>query len=203
MLNNESKKILSFIREFNIRTYKALSDFSDCSICGLCCKIMDVPLIDTDIKTLINKLGIEKKRFLQGYTQKNLKNPISKIIMKQPCKFLENNTCKIYKDRPATCKNYPVYLYPGSPPYFRIEALEWCMLSTNFFNGFIEFSSKYQPEVLKRKGILDDFKTEGENVIIKEIPFVYFYKYIIWLESKSEKDFFKRIKKFDNKYRKR
>ena len=203
MNNNELKKLLKFVSNFNNRTHKVLSDFADCSICGLCCKIIDVPLIGMDINKIIKSLEIEKNKFLQEYTQKSPKIPISKIIMQQPCRFLCKNKCKIYKFRPKTCKDYPIYLYPGNPPYFRIEALGWCMLSTNFFNGFIEFSSKYQPDFLKKKGLIDDLETKGENVIIKEIPFVYIYKYIIWLESKNEKSFFENLEKFDKRYRKK
>ncbi len=66
-------------------------DFSDCSICNLCCIDGALYLYESDIKKISKYLKISPKSLVEKYTKYNLKTGEIKIDM--PCSFLKNNKC--------------------------------------------------------------------------------------------------------------
>jgi len=199
------EEIMKFCKDLHRRINILIKDFGDCSICGLCCKYEDVPLINNDIKKISSRLKIDFDEFINKYTGISKNNPVSKIIMNQPCMFLENNRCKIYKDSPLTCKYFPIYIIPGIPPYLEIRGIEWCSLSIHFFNALVEFNEMNCPDFFKAKnlGKIDEESLEDGSSIIKFIPIKYVYNFLLWLESKSEKEYIEKVEKLqislDNK----
>jgi Fe-S-cluster containining protein len=72
-----------------------------CKRCAECCKKLTVKITKKDIDR-IKKLGFshffEFDDFIRSY-----------VLLKDEkgCIFLEEDQCKIYDDRPKTCKDYP------------------------------------------------------------------------------------------------
>ena len=74
-----------------------------CETCGECCIKYIVKLNDNDIEK-IKKLGFNEKEFVERDEH------ICEFVLKKNdkgCVFLDNNSCKIYNDRPSVCKMYP------------------------------------------------------------------------------------------------
>jgi len=85
----------------------------ECQGCGNCCKSLDdgdgyVYLNDDEIEGIANYLKIDKKKFINAYTE--IKNGYR--VIRDPdkdCIFLKNNKCLIYTVRPAQCKTWPFW----------------------------------------------------------------------------------------------
>ena len=79
-----------------------------CSNCGVCCTETEMLLSKKDIKRLERK-GFNQNQFVkydkQGYAQ--LKNLDGYCIFYD----LKNRQCRVYVNRPAGCRVYPVILH--------------------------------------------------------------------------------------------
>jgi Fe-S-cluster containining protein len=93
-----------------------------CQKCGSCCrssrKDVSVSLYYPDIKRIPLHLECDVREFIMEYCQPVIEdyvfsdNEISarRLELKREggqCIFLENNRCRIYKDRPYVCRNAP------------------------------------------------------------------------------------------------
>jgi hypothetical protein len=98
-----------------------------------------------------------------------------------------------------TCKWYPIYFTPGFPPYLEIRGIEWCMLSTHFYHGFLEFYPKYdpglEPRIRKMDEALENNPDKNKGLPINVyLPIRNIYKYLLWLNSESDEEYEKEIK---------
>ena len=85
-----------------------------CKNCGKCCDshfFPRTPLIEDDLKTLIDN-HIDSKFIMSVgeyiyylYYKENI------FCLKQPCAFLVNNSCSIYSFRPQVCRGFPLNLH--------------------------------------------------------------------------------------------
>ena len=84
-----------------------------------CCHGADVTLTPYDILRLSRHLGIRPAEFLGEYTVpdmwKSAELPVAKLKMtgddgKGPCRFMTDDGCSVYENRPATCRYYPLGL---------------------------------------------------------------------------------------------
>lgn len=77
----------------------------DCFNCnGLCCRSVTLPL-ETDItKDEIRWLKYHNNIKIKRFKIKN--KTYFDIEIKTECKYLKNNRCPIYKNRPAICRKY-------------------------------------------------------------------------------------------------
>jgi Fe-S-cluster containining protein len=81
-----------------------------------CCKNADMYLYPYDIIRMKNGLDISSDRFLEHYTVQAFRdNPYFPSLMlkmsddkEKSCPFLSPDGCTIYKDRPFSCRSYPV-----------------------------------------------------------------------------------------------
>ena len=81
-----------------------------------CCRDLNQFLTPYDILRLKNNLGIPSDLFLKQYTTKHT-GPESglPVITLKPghtselkCPFVSNSGCNVYKDRPSSCRTYPL-----------------------------------------------------------------------------------------------
>jgi Fe-S-cluster containining protein len=78
----------------------------DCLACGNCCKSAPPLITKEDINRISKELSISSKKFIRKYVLEDYNGEMS--FMSIPCVFLEDdNRCKIYKVRPAACRDYP------------------------------------------------------------------------------------------------
>ena len=83
---------------------------------NVCCGNIDITLTPYDILRLKNRLNMKAADFLAQYTRMELhdKSGLPMVIMDMPrfdhhCPFVKPVTgCTVYKDRPATCRYYPI-----------------------------------------------------------------------------------------------
>ena len=119
-----------------------IHDFSDCSICNLCCIDGVLHLDEEDIKKISKYLKINPKSLVEHYTTYNIKTGEIKIDM--PCSFLKKNQCIIYPVRPEVCRNYPVFVQNNDIVY--IYGIETCTTATHFFETYADFLERYYPD---------------------------------------------------------
>jgi uncharacterized protein len=78
----------------------------DCLDCANCCKSLGPKLNSADIRRISGVLRIKASEFEEKYLRIDEDDDFVFRIM--PCAFLaEDNSCKIYEDRPRACREYP------------------------------------------------------------------------------------------------
>jgi Fe-S-cluster containining protein len=103
---------LSRESDFKFKCHKGLACFNEC------CRDVNIFLTPYDILRLKNNLGITSGEFLREYTispfDKNLRYPVILLKMrddeKKSCPFVTPEGCGVYKDRPWSCRMYPIGL---------------------------------------------------------------------------------------------
>ena len=123
-----------------------IHDFSDCSLCNLCCIEGVLHLEENDIKKISKYLNINPKSLVEHYTKYNLTTGEIKINM--PCSFLKKNRCIIYPVRPEVCRNYPVFVENNDIVY--VYAVETCATATLFFEVYADFLEMYYPDCYRQ-----------------------------------------------------
>ena len=78
----------------------------NCKTCANCCKEKSPIVLEKEILSISDRLGISKAEFENRYLEKAEENN-EFIIRKRPCLFLKNNECEIYDIRPEDCRSYP------------------------------------------------------------------------------------------------
>lgn len=95
------------------RLYRALPQMHeqafeevDCLSCARCCKGYSPRFKTPDIVRIAKGLGMRQGEFVETYLRLDEENDY--VTRTQPCPFLEqDNTCRIYKDRPSDCARFP------------------------------------------------------------------------------------------------
>jgi len=134
-----------------------------CSGCGKCCsKFGDkhyLPLYDWEVEVLL-KEAKEKNIKINIKPLKYFLDKKSGIIVvflygmfNEPCVFLENNHCSIYKNRPSICKKFPLGYTPRMcPKMFNLDCFYICP----------EFNArKFMASVLNLKE--EELETKGKE----------------------------------------
>ncbi len=102
---------LGYDSRFRFRCHKGISCFTKC------CRGIDIMLTPYDILTLRKRLELSSEEFLAIYTELKLlqKADLPIVTMKllddeqKSCPFVRDEEgCIIYKDRPTTCRYYPL-----------------------------------------------------------------------------------------------
>ena len=163
---------------------KTIYDFSDCSICNLCCIDGVLHLDEPDIKRISKFLKISPKFLVEHYTKYNLKTGEIKINM--PCSFLKNNKCIIYPVRPEVCRDYPVFVQNNDIIY--VYGIETCAIATYFVQAYSDFLKKYYPDCFKQLQKNFDRYTppKNNNMINMQFSKEHIELFIKWL-NKSKK----------------
>jgi uncharacterized protein len=82
----------------------------------VCCRNADMYLYPYDIIRMKNRLGISSGEFLEQHTVTAIRgNPFFPNVMlkmsdqdDKACPFLTGNGCRVYEDRPFSCRAYPM-----------------------------------------------------------------------------------------------
>ena len=85
--------------------YKEISSKIDCTACANCCKIAGPILNNNDIENLSKHCSLEINDFIDNYLDKDEDGEY--FFDQMPCRFLENNLCTCYSERPEDCRSYP------------------------------------------------------------------------------------------------
>lgn len=96
---------------FNFRCHKDIDCFN------ACCKNIDITLTPYDIIRLKQRLGLQSHEFLREYTVpfEFEKDGMAGVKFKPvdggtACRFMTEEGCSVYEDRPTSCRYYPVGL---------------------------------------------------------------------------------------------
>ncbi len=101
---------LSLDAKFNFKCHKGIECFTKC------CSSINILLTPYDIIRMKKRLGVSSDEFLINYTYVDIDEKTSHpfIFLKmdetpeKKCFFVADDGCKIYSDRPANCRYYPV-----------------------------------------------------------------------------------------------
>ena len=81
---------------------------------NVCCKDLDVFLTPYDVLRMKNNLGMTSAEFISEYTEPVIhgesKLPFLKLKLAESgeCRFVTQEGCSIYEDRPVACRYYPI-----------------------------------------------------------------------------------------------
>lgn len=96
------KKLDELFHSEHEKAFKKL----DCLACANCCKTTSPIFRDIDIKRLAKRLRMSEKEFVSANLR--LDEDGDYVLKSSPCLFLEeDNTCRVYEDRPLACREYP------------------------------------------------------------------------------------------------
>lgn len=81
-----------------------------------CCRNLNLFLYPYDVIRLKHALQISSDRFIDRYTDIVLRdgNAFPEVLLRmadnpeRPCPFLADSGCRVYRDRPDTCRSFPV-----------------------------------------------------------------------------------------------
>jgi Fe-S-cluster containining protein len=84
---------------------------TDCTLCGNCCRSLDVYLAPEDADRLSAHIDIPLSALFE--TAIDIPRAESEgewgVFRHSPCQFLAGKKCSVYDYRPQTCRDYPVF----------------------------------------------------------------------------------------------
>lgn len=103
MLEKSNKnKLLSALPDLHEKAFSEI----DCLSCANCCKNYSPRFKHPDIRRIARKLKIKEGELVSRYLRIDEDGDF--VTQSSPCPFLDqDNTCKIYEDRPSDCARYP------------------------------------------------------------------------------------------------
>ena len=81
---------------------------------NVCCKDLDIFLTPYDVLRMKNRLGVTSAEFISEYTEPVIhgesKLPFLRLKLAEDgmCRFVDEEGCSIYEDRPLACRYYPI-----------------------------------------------------------------------------------------------
>jgi Fe-S-cluster containining protein len=161
--------------EFNFRCHPGVACFNDC------CGDVNIFLTPYDIIRLKNNLGIDSGEFLSRYTispfDENLKYPIVLLKMedddKKSCPFVGKDGCRVYPDRPWSCRMYPLGLASPGEGNEQLDKEFYFLLEESNCKGFAEKKKWTVSQWLKDQGI-NEYNEIGAH--FKEIALHSFFQ---------------------------
>lgn len=143
--------------KFIKKTYKAIAMRIPCKGCAICCRSTNfvMGLKELDVKRLMTKLKLTEKELVEKYNLTKAGQPIQggqlseqakKImessdgskynIMLNPCPFLKDNICSVYKMRPTHCRGFPIKLNRGIDLDLAFYNARFCPIMYNTMRVF-------------------------------------------------------------------
>ncbi len=121
------------------RCYKGIECFN------ACCRDIDITLTPYDILRLKQRLGITSTEFLAKYTYpfEFGKNSIAGIKMLPveggtECRFMTEEGCSVYADRPTACRYYPVGLLSLRRADENFDRASYALVKEDHCKGHLE-----------------------------------------------------------------
>lgn len=106
--NIDTTEALTLDDKFKFSCHPGVDCFNEC------CRNLNLFLTPYDIIRMKNNLGLSSTEFLKDYTKCHMGDrsrlPVVFLKMKEDenCPFVTDEGCSIYKDRPSSCRLYPL-----------------------------------------------------------------------------------------------
>ncbi|NDJ84368.1 MAG: YkgJ family cysteine cluster protein [Chloroflexi bacterium] len=83
----------------------------DCTTCANCCRHLNVYLTPDDVQCLSQGTSLSVDAVLDLLVDRERAQSVGEwgVFRDQPCWFLENNLCRVYPQRPESCRDYPAF----------------------------------------------------------------------------------------------
>lgn len=137
--------------KIQFRCYKGISCFN------ACCKNIDISLTPYDIVRLRHRLQISSTEFLQEYTvpYEMEKDGIAGVKLLPveggtACRFMTEEGCGVYTDRPTACRYYPVALLSLRHQTEYVDRTSYALVQEEHCKGHAE----------KRELTIDEYRAE-------------------------------------------
>jgi Fe-S-cluster containining protein len=148
---------------FQFKCHPGVACFNDC------CANVNIFLTPYDIIRLKNRLGISSAEFLSKYTispfDENLKYPVVLLKMEEneskSCPFVGEKGCRVYEDRPWSCRMYPLGLASPREDDETGNQEFYFLLKEAMCKGFNEEQEQTVREWLTDQGI-DEYNEMGD-----------------------------------------
>ncbi len=145
------------------RCYPGISCFN------ACCKNIDITLTPYDILRLKRRMGVTSGEFLREYTEpyEMEKEGIAGVKFKPvdggtACRFMREEGCSVYEDRPTACRYYPVALISLRRQDEYTDVNSYALVKEDHCKGHLENRPLTIDEYRAEQG-LDDYDTLGRG----------------------------------------
>ena len=153
------------------RCYKGIECFN------ACCRDIDITLTPYDILRLKQRLGITSTEFLAKYTYpfEFGKNSIAGVKMLPveggtECRFMTEEGCSVYQDRPTACRYYPVGLLSLRRADENFDRASYALVKEDHCKGHLEEREITIRDYRKEQGVeeYDEFNKAWYELILKK-----------------------------------
>lgn len=134
-----------------------------------CCKNIDIMLTPYDILRLKQRLGMTSAEFLREYTYpfEFNKNSIAGVKLKpvengSACRFMTEEGCSVYEDRPTACRYYPVGLLSLRRADENFDRASYALVKEDHCKGHFEDRELTIREYRKEQG-LEEYDEHGRG----------------------------------------
>jgi hypothetical protein len=124
----EERRMLSLEGSFKFSCHKGLSCFNTC------CADINIFLTPYDLLRMRTATGLSSEEFLKKYTIPLLaEEGLPLVVLKmmedenKRCPFVTSDGCKIYQDRPWSCRMFPVFPSSSKEEEFFIDGRSSCL----------------------------------------------------------------------------
>jgi Fe-S-cluster containining protein len=145
------------------RCYKGIECFN------ACCRDIDITLTPYDILRLKQRLGITSTEFLAQYTYpfEFGKNSIAGVKMLPveggtECRFMTEEGCSVYQDRPTACRYYPVGLLSLRRADENFDRSSYALVKEDHCKGHLEEREITIRDYRKEQG-LEEYDEKGRG----------------------------------------
>jgi hypothetical protein len=148
---------------FKFRCYKGIDCFN------ACCKSIDIMLTPYDILRLKQRLGMTSTEFLKKYTVpfEFGKNSIAgvRLLSREgttECRFVTDEGCSVYEDRPTACRYYPVGLLSLRRSDENFDRMSFALVEEEHCHGHREDREISIKDYRKEQG-LEEYDEHGRG----------------------------------------
>lgn len=129
---------------------------------NICCRDVNIFLTPYDVLRMRRNTGLSSGEFLKAYTIALLgEEGIPLVVLRmmedenKTCRFVTRDGCSIYRDRPWSCRMYPVFPVSSKEEEFLIKGKTACL-------GFRE-EKQWTPKEWKKDQDIDIYDTMNES----------------------------------------
>jgi len=157
--------------EISFNCYPGISCFN------ACCKQSDITLAPYDIIRLKKCLGMDSSEFLKQYTvpyemdQHGMPGIKLRTLDESPvCKFMTDEGCSVYEDRPTACRYYPLGLLSMKKKDEKSDEVHYALVEEDHCKGHCEGRKLTVGEYRKEQGIIeyDAMNRDWYRIILKK-----------------------------------
>lgn len=145
------------------RCYKGIECFN------ACCRSIDITLTPYDILRLKQRLGLSSSEFLREYTApfEFNKNSIAGVRLMPveggtACRFMTEEGCSVYEDRPTACRYYPVGLLSLRRADENFDRASYALVKEDHCKGHLQEREITIKDYRKEQG-LEEYDEHGRG----------------------------------------